>query len=140
MMRRTYVIMPVASDPEYQTKRSVIEAVAADCGLATFFPLDVGSDFNLDKTLADLRESDLVIADLSNERPSCYYELGLAEALRKTVLVIAVVGTSIHQLADRKSVVHYDGIAALRDRLTEAVGATRLANKAVNPSGGLGGF
>ena len=128
--------MPVASDPEYQMKRSIIEAVAADCGLATFFPLDVGSDFNLDETLTDLRESDLVIADLSNERPSCYYELGLAEALRKTVLVIAVVGTSIHQLADRKSVVYYDGIAALRDCLTEAVVSIKRANKATHHRGG----
>ena len=113
--------MPVASDPTYRSKRSIVEGVAAAFGLATLFPLDAGSEFNLDVTLTELRDSDIVMADLSNERPSCYYELGLADALHKPVFVFATVGTSIHQLADRNSVVYYDGLAALRDRLTDAL-------------------
>jgi nucleoside 2-deoxyribosyltransferase len=121
--------MPVASDPEYQSKRSVIESVATAFGLATLFPLDAGTEFNLDVTLTELRESDIIIADLSNERPSCYYELGLVHALHKPVFVFATVGTIIHQLSDRKSVAFYDGLAALRDLLTHAIASTKLANK-----------
>lgn len=128
--------MPVASDPEYHSKRSVIDGVASDFGLATLFPLDTGSEFSLDVTITELRESDYIIADLSNERPSCYYELGLAQALHKPVFVFASVGTTIHQLADRKSVAYYDGLAALRDLLKNAIGSTNRANKEMHGSCG----
>jgi hypothetical protein len=51
----------------------------------------------------------LPLADLSLERPSCYYELGLAEALGKPVYLIAAEGTDIHQTASRRLVSFYNG-------------------------------
>jgi nucleoside 2-deoxyribosyltransferase len=49
-----------------------------------------------------------VLADLSLERPSCYYELGLAEALGKPVYLIAKKNTDIHQTASRRLVRYFD--------------------------------
>ncbi len=45
----------------------------------------------------DVNESLFVFADLSYERPSCYYELGIAQALNKITFIVARQGTTIHQ-------------------------------------------
>ncbi|QDT43453.1 hypothetical protein Pan241w_35540 [Gimesia alba] len=134
MIRRIYVIMPVASDPTYLAKRSTIETTAADSGFDTLFPLDAGFQFNLDQTLDDLRDCDLVVADVSNERPSCYYELGLVEASRKPVFVFAVVGTPVHQLANPESVIYYDDLNTLRDHLVKVL-ANKYMNRSTKPNG-----
>lgn len=120
-MQRICAIMPVASDPEYQAKRSTIEAVSSDCGYSVLFPLDAGPRFSLDEMLANLSECDLVIADVTNERPSCYYELGLAEGMRKPVFVFATRGTQIHQLAKPESVIYYDQLDVFRELLAETL-------------------
>ena len=124
-MRVAYVIMPVASDPSHADKREVIEMVARDCGFSTYFPLDASQPFFLRDTLARIESASVVIADLSLERPSCYYELGLAQALNKYVILLATLGTPIHQTADRQSVRFYDGLDSLRSILMTALKAQK---------------
>ena len=103
--KKLYVIMPIASDSQSATKRQIIENVAAIAGFDVKFPMDLlrtgGSHDGFSATLDELRHSDLVMADLSLERPSCYYELGLAEAVGANVALIALAGTDIHQAAAR---------------------------------------
>ena len=70
----------------------------------------VKPSFDLNSTIQDLKGASFVIADLSLERPSCYYELGLAEALRKRVHLIAQAGTDIHQTAARDNVLFFDDL------------------------------
>ena len=69
----------------------------------------------LSSTLAELRNSDLVMADLTFERPSCYYELGLAEAVGANVALVAKTGTEIHQSAARHQVNTYDTLEQYRE-------------------------
>ncbi len=63
--------------------------------------------FNLQAALQDIKGASFVLADLSLERPSCYYELGLAEALGKPIYLVAEDGTDIHQTASRRLVSYY---------------------------------
>jgi hypothetical protein len=44
-----------------------------------------------------LHKVDLVVADLSLERPSCYFELGMAQTVGVPCFLIAEQGTRIHQ-------------------------------------------
>ena len=46
---------------------------------------------------SNIKKASFVIADLAYERPSCYYELGLAQAMGKLTFFIALAGTKIHQ-------------------------------------------
>ena len=46
--------------------------------------------------LRAITESSLVVADLTDERPNCYYEVGFAHALKKPVLILAKAGTQRH--------------------------------------------
>ncbi|HEY2792763.1 MAG TPA: hypothetical protein VGJ28_10420, partial [Micromonosporaceae bacterium] len=60
-------------------------------------------------------------ADLSLERPSCYYELGVVHGTGLPVAVVAEVGTMIHQTADRWSLAYYDSLDDLEAQVTEAL-------------------
>lgn len=54
----------------------------------------------------EIRSAQFVVADLTDERPSCYFEAGYAEALGKKVIYIA----SKHSVAKpgTKTVIHFD--------------------------------
>jgi nucleoside 2-deoxyribosyltransferase len=122
-----HVVMPVGSNPNKDENQKVISDVAGEYKISPHFPRYAAEDpvFNLQSTLQDLRRCDFVLADLSLERPSCYYELGLTEALGKPVYVIAMNGTDIHQTAYRGLVNFYKNkeelVKLLRDILSKAV-------------------
>lgn len=103
------VIMPIGANPDVVEVQSIIATVAKKYVLTPHFPRYATDDpvFNLQSTLHDLRGAEFVLADLSLERPSCYYELGLAEALAKPVFLVAELGTPIHQTASRRLVRFY---------------------------------
>jgi nucleoside 2-deoxyribosyltransferase len=115
-VNQLYVIMPVGSDPMYPERRTAIEDGAATAGFEAHFPLDdspIGR-FDLESTKKRMRASDAVLADLTKERPSCYYEVGLAQALNPRVLLVATRDTAIHQVAGRRHVEFYSSLDDLR--------------------------
>lgn len=108
-----YMILPVDSDPEYAMKREILDKITVEMAIAVHYPLervDFGSEFNLSAALAQMESAELVIVDLALERPSCYYELGLAQACGRPTSLVAPLGTPIHQAADRASVLFYSDV------------------------------
>lgn len=114
-MKQLYVIMPVGSDPLYGDRRTAIEHGAASAGYEAHFPLDKSpvGHFDLESTKRELASSAAVLADLTNERPSCYFEVGLAQALNPRVLIIAERGTILHQVGGWQEVAFYDSFEDL---------------------------
>jgi hypothetical protein len=88
-----YIIGPVRSDPQYKQKRQVLADISSGYQYQFFFPFERYKSFSLDAVRTDLRNAAVVIADLSLERPSCYFELGVAQALDLPVQMIAASGT-----------------------------------------------
>jgi hypothetical protein len=125
MQKYAYVIMPVGSDPAgYADRRVAIEAALNTAGLVGHFPIDISedsTDFDLQKALKDLEGSSVVIADLSFERPSCYFELGMAQALGKRTILVAIDGTKIHQACGRGHIVPYGSLRQLTLQLLDAL-------------------
>jgi nucleoside 2-deoxyribosyltransferase len=117
--------MPVGSDPSYPEKREIMGDVAQSLNIQTHFPLESknASDFDLLTTLQELERAEFVLADLSFERPSCYYELGLAQALHKQVFLIAQEGTTIHQAYGREKTHFYNQDRDFRNVIEEAIHA-----------------
>ena len=109
----------------------MIQSAAHNRGWDTHFPLtkayrQIGGllnepSFELTSVLQDMKTATLVIADLSLERPSCYYELGLAQSLGVPTLVLAASGTRIHQLADRENVLFYVDLKQLETLVAAAL-------------------
>lgn len=120
-----YVIMPVSVDILAEKKKEILGRRAKDGNLTVHFPMDhVGFQLDsgdvLSRTVSKMAGAVLVIADLSFERPSCYYELGLAEASGANVAPIALTGSDIHQSANRGRVSYYSDLASY-ERVIERV-------------------
>ena len=120
-MSYIYFITPVGSDPQYQLKRELLELVSKVTGRDLFFPLERHSGFSLDATRVDLGNASLAIADLSLERPSCYFELGIAQALAVPVRIVAATGTRLHQTANPSAVRWYSDLEQYRAIISEAI-------------------
>lgn len=112
-----FVIMPVGSDPAYAQRRARIDAGIRSLGMTPYHPLDhrrVTDDLTADAMRTEVAHCHVALADLSLERPSCYYELGAVHGVGLPVAVVAEVGTMIHQTADRWSVTYYDSFDDLQ--------------------------
>jgi nucleoside 2-deoxyribosyltransferase len=128
-----FMIMPVGSDKQFPAKRRALSVILEERGHSAHFPLEEAFheeleehvSFNLRRAVEALEAADLVIADLSFERPSCYYELGLAQALGKRTLLIAQKDSQIHQAAGRQDVQFYEAedYANFMKVLIESAGA-----------------
>jgi len=125
-----YIIAPVGSDPEYRIKRTILDKLSAESGLRFFFPLDQHQNFSIAVARNDLRTANLVIADLSLERPSCYFELGIAQGLDIAVSQIARTGTPIHQTANRSKVHFYADLHEYEMLLRELIAIGKISNAA----------
>jgi hypothetical protein len=114
-----HVIMPIGSDRAFPIKQEIIRQIAKTYNLEAHFPNYSSSKpvFAIRQTMEDLRGSLFVIADLSLERPSCYYELGIAESLGKKVFIIAQSGTDIHQTMNREYVQFYQDLSDFKEVL-----------------------
>jgi hypothetical protein len=70
---------------------------------------------------ARIKKAAFVIADLTEERPNIYYELGLAQGLNKPVVVTAFKGTILpFDVADIPTI-FWEGQKQLKDKLRERV-------------------
>jgi hypothetical protein len=118
-----YVIMPVGADKQFAEKKAIIQSVAQKENLTPYFPFDrIGNtNFDIDSTLSILRNSEFVLADLSMERPSCYFELGLAQAVNKDVCLIAKHGTDIHQAHGRNLTRFYTDLQSYEQIISEVL-------------------
>jgi nucleoside 2-deoxyribosyltransferase len=106
------IIMPIHSDPAFATKQAVLARVEQASGWRIVVPTYDSATpiFDIESARRALDGVDLVIADLSLARPSCYFELGFAEALAKPIHRIAEHGTEIHQTSGRDAVTFYGGL------------------------------
>lgn len=57
-----------------------------------------------------MNEVDFAIADLSYERPSCYYEIGYLQGLFKPVYLIAKESSTIHLVKDHSLIQYYKSL------------------------------
>jgi hypothetical protein len=109
-----YVICPVGADPAFPTKKAILQSLGADRGLESFFPLERHLELSIETVSHDMEAAVFVLADLSLERPSCYFELGIAEATGAPLHLIAAAGTPIHQVGGPRQIAFYSGIEQYR--------------------------
>jgi hypothetical protein len=119
-----FVIMPVGSDPTHGQRRARIDAAIHSLGMIAYHPLDhrrTVDDMTAEQIRGEVRACTVALADLSLERPSCYYELGVVHGTGLPVAVVAEVGTMIHQTADRWSLSYYDSLDDLESQVRTAL-------------------
>lgn len=120
-MSHIYFIMPVGSDPQYELKREQLTQLSNDAGREFFLPLERHNSFSISEARTDLLNASLVVADLSLERPSCYFELGIAQALGVPVCVIAAVDTILHQTGSLIIPLFYSNLFQYREVVRKCI-------------------
>lgn len=98
---RVFVVMPIQGEKhgnqdeqrvfrEFDERFIVIEKVIARAGgVAIRIDKEIPLDDIVSRIKKEIRSSSFVIADLTDERQSCYFEAGYAEALQRPIIYIA---------------------------------------------------
>lgn len=92
---------------EYDQRFEAMEQVLSEAGaIAIRIDKEHALEDLVGRIKKEIRSAQFVVADLTDERPSCYFEAGYAEALGKKVIYIA----SKHSVAKpgTKTVIHFD--------------------------------
>jgi hypothetical protein len=91
-MKKAFMIMQIGNPELDDMYESIYRSIAKECGLR-IFRVDKDNEGDLIKKTIDkyIEEAEIIIADLTNERPSCYHEVGYAYGLRKYLNVILTV-------------------------------------------------
>jgi hypothetical protein len=119
-MASVFIIMPLRLDANVEAKRqTIIDVIGDNVILPQKCVDDPPPPFDISSAIETLKCVDLVIADLSFERPSCYFELGMAQAVGVPTFLIAESGTQLHQHAG--SVRLYTGLLEFRQLIASAI-------------------
>jgi hypothetical protein len=115
---RVFVVMPIqgakhGNQEDQRIYREYDERfIAIESTVATFggVAIRIDREFPLEDLVGrikkEIREAAFVIADLTDERPSCYFESGYAEALPRPVIYVASQQSVIKPGSSTK--VHFD--------------------------------
>jgi hypothetical protein len=107
----------------------------------------VGSELAIKRIWEHIESAELIVCDLTHERPNVYYELGYAHGVGNTgrnILLIARRGTALHFDIGNHMVQHYSSMKSLRailqrnlpemHRITEAKLAAKPLLQPAEPS------
>lgn len=92
------MVMPIRADPNFDAKRKAILDILGERAIVPDTQTSHREAvFDIGLATESFKSVALVIADLSFERPSCYFEIGMVQALGIPCFLIAEDGTQIHQ-------------------------------------------
>jgi hypothetical protein len=142
---RVFVVMPIqgeqfGSQDEQRIWREYdgrFEAIEALLGKYDAVAIRIDKEHTLDELVKRIKEEitkcRFVIADMTDERPSCYYEAGFAEALQKPVIFVASKESVVNPRTPTR--IHFDihrnvnffvNLADLRSKLKAALDKNRV--------------
>ncbi len=137
---RVFVVMPIQGEKhgsqeqqrvyrEYDERFESLESVVAKFGgVAIRIDKEHPLEDLVGRIKKEIRGAKFIIADLTDERPSCYFEAGFAEALPRPVIYVASKQSVIKPGTDTR--VHFDihmnvhfftNLKELKDKVSDAI-------------------
>jgi len=119
-----FVIMAFDDKELDSTYKLAIKPVGDKFGY-TIFRIDDFQDSSLitDQILSSIAESKIIIADMTRERPNCYYETGIAQALGKELILTIKKGERKHFDIAGYRFIEWETAAELKDKLEKRLDA-----------------
>jgi hypothetical protein len=95
--REKLIFVIMAFSPDMEPVFQGIAKVAKQFGFDAKRVVDVKGDIRItDQIIKMINTAELIVVDLTHERPNVYFELGYARGLNKTVITLARQGTNVH--------------------------------------------
>jgi guanylate kinase len=114
-----FIIMPIQTqNPDLEETHRAIKLTAANYGLKAQRADDIiHNDAITDKILGSIKCAECIVADLTNNRPNVYYEIGYAHSQGKPTILIAKEGTQAHFDLQGFNIVVYRSAFHLQEEL-----------------------
>ena len=116
-----FVLMPFAKQFD-EVYRRLIQPVALEQGLSVLRADEmVGPGFILEQIRAAIAQARIIVADVTDGNPNVLYELGQAQALKKSLVLIAKEKSQFpFDIAHQRIVLYGSDVQKARDRLGAA--------------------
>ncbi len=133
-IQKGYVFIIMAMLPDDPQLTDIHEAISKACeslGLDAQRVDEIEHTSRItDKIIHSIKKSEVVIADLTHNRPNCFYEAGYAHGFGKRVIFTAREGTELQFDIKDYSIIMYPNMKTLREKLTRRLQAV-LENRRV---------
>src|SRR5262245_13854859 len=118
-----FVIMSFGDNPVLQDHYELgIRPVIEECGFECIRADEIEHNQRITSTVIDrIQHADFILADLTDERPNCYYELGYTHTLRKNVIHTINKASSVHFDVRDFNFIVYTRLQDLQEKLKNRI-------------------
>ena len=120
-----FVLMPMdRENPELQDVYETIKQMCRSFDVQAYRADEIEhQDRITDLILSEIERCEMVIADLSYERPNVYYEIGYAHALKRRPILYRKTGTKLHFDLSVHNVPEYKNLIEIKNLLLKRLEA-----------------